>query len=54
MALLMLCKRIESFVKNPLFETPGVLDVQHSTKASSDLESILRAQRLQSEKALNG
>ena len=42
MALQMLCERIESFVKNPLFETPGVLDVQHSTKASSDLESILR------------
>ena len=42
LALLMLCKRIESFVKNPLFETPGVIDVRHSTKASSDLESILR------------
>ena len=42
LALLMLCKRIESFVKNPLFETPGVIDVRHSTKASSDLESILK------------
>ncbi len=41
-ALLMLCDRIESFVKSPIFETPGVLDVQHSTKASSDLESILK------------
>lgn len=41
-ALLMLCDRIESFVKSPLFETPGVIDVQHSTKASSDLESILK------------
>ena len=41
-ALLMLCDRIESFVKNPLFETPGVIDVQHSTKAGSDLESILK------------
>lgn len=40
-ALQMICDRIESFVKNPLFETPGVLDVMHSTKASSDLESIL-------------
>ena len=40
-ALLMLCDRMESFVKSPIFETPGVLDVQHSTKASSDLESIL-------------
>ena len=41
-ALSMLCDRIESFVKSPIFETPGVLDVQHSTKASSDLESILK------------
>lgn len=41
-ALLVLCDRIESFVKNPLFETPGVIDVQHSTKASSDLDSILK------------
>lgn len=41
-ALLSLCDRIESFVKSPIFETPGVLDVQHSTKASSDLESILQ------------
>lgn len=41
-ALLMLCDRIESFVKSPVFETPGVIDVQHSTKASSDLESILK------------
>lgn len=41
-SLLILCHRIESFVKSPLFETPGVIDVQHSTKASSDLEIILK------------
>lgn len=40
-SLLTLCNRIESFVKSPLFETPGVIDVHHSTKASSDLKSIL-------------
>ncbi|CAN5465386.1 hypothetical protein BH20ACI3_BH20ACI3_40540 [soil metagenome] len=40
-ALLKLCNRIESFVKSPLFETPGVIDVQHSAKASGDLNSIL-------------
>lgn len=40
-ALLTLCNRIESFVKSPLFETPGVIDVQHSAKASGDLKSIL-------------
>ena len=41
-ALQMLCDRIESFVKSPIFDTPGVLDVQHSSKASSDLDSILK------------
>ncbi len=41
LALLTLCHRIESFVTSPLFETPGVIDVQHSTKASSDLAIIL-------------
>lgn len=41
-ALLTLCNRIESFVKNPLFETPGVIDVQHSAKASRDLERMLQ------------
>jgi hypothetical protein len=40
-ALLTLCHRIESFVKSPMFETPGVIDVQHSVKASNDLKSIL-------------
>lgn len=40
-ALLTLCNRIESFVKSPLFETPGVIDVEHSVKASGDLKSIL-------------
>lgn len=40
-ALVMLCNRIESFVKSPLFETPGVIDVEHSAKASDDLKSIL-------------
>lgn len=41
-ALLTLCNRIESFVTSPLFETPGVIDVQHSAKASRDLESMLQ------------
>jgi len=40
-ALLMLCNRIESFVKNPLFETPRVVDVELLTKASSDLKSMV-------------
>ena len=41
-ALLTLCNRIESFVTSPLFETPGVIDVEHSAKASRDLESMLQ------------
>ena len=40
-ALLTLCNHIESFVTSPFFETPGVIDVQHSAKASQDLKSIL-------------
>jgi hypothetical protein len=40
-ALLTLCNHIESFVTSPFFETPGVIDVQHSVKASRDLKGIL-------------
>ena len=40
-ALSTLCHRIESFVKSPLFENPGVLHLQHSIKATNDLASIL-------------
>jgi len=41
MALSILCNRIESLLKSPLFEHSRVLDVQDSTKASGDLKSIL-------------
>lgn len=37
-----LCLHIVSFVTNPLFETSGILDIEQSTKASRDLESIIR------------
>ncbi len=37
-----LCLHIVSFVTNPLFETSGVLDIEQSTKASRDLESIIK------------
>ena len=40
-ALLMLCNRIESFVKSSIFETPGVLDVEASVKANRDLEHMI-------------
>lgn len=41
-ALLMLCNRIESFVKSSVFETPGVVDVDGSAKANSDLEHMIQ------------
>ncbi|MFN2516983.1 MAG: hypothetical protein ABR556_12310 [Pyrinomonadaceae bacterium] len=40
-ALLMLCNRIESFVKSSIFETPRVLDVEVSAKANRDLENMI-------------
>lgn len=40
-ALVMLCHRIESFVKSPVFETPGVVDVEVSAKANRDLENMI-------------
>ncbi|SRR6266511_489656 len=40
-ALSTLCDRIESFVKSPVFETPGVIDVQVIAKTSRDLRSMI-------------
>jgi hypothetical protein len=40
-ALVTLCHRIESFVRSSIFETPGVLDVEGSVKASRDLENMI-------------
>jgi hypothetical protein len=37
-----LCLHIVSFVTNPMFETSGVLDIEQSTKASRDLENIIK------------
>lgn len=39
--LLMLTKRIYSFVTNPLFEAPAALNVKHIGKARRDLDSII-------------
>ncbi len=39
--LLMLTKRIYSFVTNPLFEAPAALNVKHVGKARRDLERII-------------
>jgi hypothetical protein len=39
--LLLLRRRIASFVTNPLFETSGPLDIELSGKASLDLKKIV-------------
>ena len=40
-ALVMLCKRIDSFVANPKFTSPDVVDVDGTAKASRDLQEII-------------
>jgi cytochrome c556 len=40
-ALIQLCNQIESFVNNPVLETPDRVDVEQSTKAGGDLLSII-------------
>ncbi len=39
--LLLLDGSIMSFVKNPIFKDPGVVNVQQAAKASADLEAII-------------
>lgn len=41
-ALVTLCKRIESFVENPVFKVTGVVDVQQATRARGDLDQIIQ------------
>lgn len=41
-ALVTLCKRIESFVENPVFKVPEVVDVEQSAKAGGDLQRIIQ------------
>jgi hypothetical protein len=40
-AMILLCKQIESFVKNPIIEKPGTVDAQALEKARKDLQSIV-------------
>ena len=40
-ALVMLCKRIESFVANPVIKTPGTIDAQQSANAGRDLQDVI-------------
>jgi Sec-independent protein translocase protein TatA len=39
--MILLCKKIESFVKNPIIEKPGTVDAQALEKARTDLQSIV-------------
>jgi hypothetical protein len=39
--LILLCKQIESFVRNPIIERPGTVDAQQLGKAREDLQSIV-------------
>ena len=38
----MLCRKIESFIRNPIIETPGTVNAQELEKARRDLESVVR------------
>jgi hypothetical protein len=40
-SLLTLDNLIMSFVRNPLFQQPGVVDAKHSARAGSDLKTII-------------
>ncbi|HUE82871.1 MAG TPA: hypothetical protein VMM84_12230 [Pyrinomonadaceae bacterium] len=50
-SLLMLDDLIMSFIDNPTFENPGVVDVEQSAKARRDLEGIVAHSRLIKERA---
>jgi hypothetical protein len=39
--LILLCKQIESFVRNPIIEKPGTIDAQQLVKARKDLQSVV-------------
>ena len=39
--LILLCKQIESFVRNPIIEKPGTVDAQQLGKARKDLQSVV-------------
>lgn len=39
--LILLCKQIESFVRNPIIDQPGTVDAQQLEKARKDLQSVV-------------
>jgi len=40
--LILICRQIESFIKNPIIETPGTVDAQQLEKARRDLDSVVQ------------
>jgi hypothetical protein len=40
--LILICRQIESFIRNPIIETPGTVDAQQLGKARRDLESVVQ------------
>lgn len=40
--LIMLCRKIESFIGNPIIDTPGTVNARELEKARRDLESVVR------------
>jgi hypothetical protein len=40
--LILICKQIESFIKNPIIETPGTVDAQQLEKARRDLDGVVQ------------
>jgi len=39
--MILLCKQIEAFVKNPIIEKPGIVDAQALEEARKDLQSVV-------------
>jgi hypothetical protein len=39
--LILLCKQIESFVRNPIIDKPGTVDAQQLERAREDLQSVV-------------
>jgi len=39
--LVVLCKKIESFITNPIIEVPGTVDAKQLERARQDLQSVV-------------
>lgn len=40
--LILICRKIEIFIRNPIIETPGTVDAQQLEKARRDLDSVVQ------------